>query len=142
MNSNARASVACGEVTENLVDDNQSGKESKEDEPGEIITDLDFFGAFSLVNVQLQWRDLSADLDKKESDSEDLWNPKELFVDAVELFSNGTVNDVLPTPSFIAIKNFFVPLAAISAEGCTEISNIELSTQNVQTITNLCLTGF
>lgn len=40
--------------------ENDSQDEDSSEIPTEKITKLDFFGAFSLVNVQLQWRDLHA----------------------------------------------------------------------------------
>jgi len=86
MNSNARASVKGTDAVENSADNQQSKKDSKEQSSGEIITDLDFFGAFSLVNVQLQWRDLVADLNEEDADSNPSFDPNEIFVEESQFF--------------------------------------------------------
>lgn len=101
VNSNARASVTTNKLIENSTDENQSENQSPEQEPTEIITDLDFFGAFSLVNVQLQWRDLCVDLSKEESDSDSSLDPKELYVDGVEFFSFSANDEIISTPAII-----------------------------------------
>lgn len=112
MNSNARASVAANELIENSSGDDESNNESKEHDSGEIITDLDFFGAFSLVNIQLQWKDFFIDLNEEESDSDSSSNPKELFVNDVDVMSSATNDESLPTPSVLAKEIDLLSLTA------------------------------
>ena len=132
MNSTARASETNDGVVENSANDNEPDKEKNHRGSGEIITDLDFFGAFSLVNVQLQWRDITADLGEEESDSDELWNSKEMFVEATELSSDTGLND-LSTPVVISITNFFVPLSALRTQDKADFT-FNQSEQNAQTI--------
>jgi hypothetical protein len=131
INANARAAADSKELIEKSTQKDNSGDESQH-EPEEQITQLDFFGAFSLVNVQLQWRDLSADLNEEESDSDELWNSKEVFVDAVELFTDAGSN-ALPSPVVISTTNFFVPFSVSRVNNKVDL-NFNPSEQNAQTI--------
>lgn len=55
---NVRAANDSNKSIQKASDEENSEKESQDREPKETISKLDFFGAFSLVNIQLQWRDL------------------------------------------------------------------------------------
>lgn len=107
VNINAIAGVDVDEVILNETDKEQSGDESQEHEPEETITELDFFGAFSLVNVQLQWRDLHISLNDEAANSESSVNKTELSLEEVENVSSGDQDQI--TPSSI-INNGVVPL--------------------------------
>ena len=102
VNMNVRASVASGELVQKSTDKEQSDKESQQ-EPKETITELDFFGAFSLVNIQLQWRDLHGGLNDEVTDVESE-NPKELTLEEVETLS-------------LEVKERFVPVSPIINNG-------------------------
>ena len=115
MNKNVRAAINSAKVIQKSTDKDQSEKESQEHEPEESIDQLDFFGAFSLVNVQLQWRDLESGLSDEEAEAESSINQKELYLehleqtssDEVQVVSNSlaiiTGNDVLPIGVFRTI---------------------------------------
>ena len=134
MNSNARASVAANEKIENSTDENQSNKESKEHESGEIITHLDFFGAFSLVNIQLQWRDLYVDLSEEESDSDSSFDPNEIFVERADFFSLTTSDEFQSATTILNIGMSLVPVTTYrSVDGKVNDTPVQ-SEQNTRTI--------
>ncbi len=134
MNSNARASVAESELLENSTDENQSDKESKDQESGEIITHLDFFGAFSLVNIQLQWRDLYVDLNKEESGSDSSFDPNEIFVDGVEYFSLTTSDEFQSASAILNIGISLLPVTTYrSVDGKMNTTPVQ-SEQSIRTI--------
>ncbi|MDG1332554.1 MAG: hypothetical protein P8P74_09505 [Crocinitomicaceae bacterium] len=134
MNSNARASVAVNDAIENSTDDDQSNEEAPEHEPGEMITNLDFFGAFSLVNVQLQWRDLFVDLTEDESDSDSAIDPNELFVDGIDFFSLTTSDEFQSAAAIVNIGITLIPETTYrSVDGKVNADPI-LSEQSMRTI--------
>lgn len=98
LDMNVRAAVDSKKVTSTADD---SKKESKKQESQEIITDLDFFGAFSLVNIQLQWRDLSSVLNNESTDAESSINPIALSLEEVEKLVLGENGQIVPVSPII-----------------------------------------
>lgn len=73
--NSAKASSGMSVLAKKLADKegkNQSGETGELPKSQEKATGIDFFGAFSLVNVQLQWRDLHADLNDESTEVESL----------------------------------------------------------------------
>ncbi|GEM_PF-3647525 len=60
--------------------DRHSDDQPSQDQPQESFSELDFFGAFSLVNIQLQWRDLHMVSNQEATDAESVVK----FIDQVE----------------------------------------------------------
>ncbi len=79
----------------------KSDKESQEQEPKETITKLDFFGAFSLVNTQLQWRDFPIGLNDENTDAASSVNPKELPFEEIGTFPIEDNEQIAPTSTII-----------------------------------------
>ncbi len=75
LDMNVRAAVSSKKIHSKSTEKDDSKKESNEQEPREIITHLDFFGAFSLVNVQLQWRDLNSILNTESKAAKSSFDP-------------------------------------------------------------------
>ena len=69
LDMNVRAAVDSKKADAKSSEKDDSEKESEEKQSQEVITNLDFFGAFSLVNIQLQWRDLSSMLNNESTDA-------------------------------------------------------------------------
>lgn len=110
MNTNVRASVDTKELIEESTQKGQSENESQ-NESEEQITHLDFFGAFSLVNVQLQWRDYYAELDDEVSDSESSDNQKELYLEKVESLSSNDEDQAVSASPIIGSAIAVIPVS-------------------------------
>ena len=101
LDMNVRAAVDSKKVNSKSTEKDESKKKSNEHEPKEIITDLDFFGAFSLVNIQLQWRDLSSVLNNEATDAESSINPIGLSLQELENLALDVQGKTLPASASI-----------------------------------------
>lgn len=94
MDMNVRAAIDSKKADSKSTEKGDSKKKSGEKQPQEVITNLDFFGAFSLVNIQLQWRDLSSMLNNESTDAEFSLDPIKRSLQELEKLSldgNGKV---------------------------------------------------
>lgn len=96
LDMNVRAAVDSKKVNSKSTEKDDSEKDSNDHEPKETITDLDFFGAFSLVNIQLQWRDLSSVLNNEATAAESSINPIALSLQEVENLALDVQGKTLP----------------------------------------------
>ena len=93
------------------TDKDQSSKDSQQDEPQETITHLDFFSAFSLVNIQLHWRDIHTGLKDDVKDAEANENQNELALEEAEIFSMWDKAQTVPVSPIITTKIDVVPIS-------------------------------
>lgn len=98
---NVRAGIDSSDSIQREIDKEQSDEEPQQRESDVTISQLDFFGAFSLVNTQLQWRDYHIALNDEESDVELSTNPKELFLNKIEILPLELEGQIVPTSPII-----------------------------------------
>lgn len=111
VNMNVRAGIDSDELLQKSTDKEQSDKESQQQEPKETISRLDFFSAFSLVNVQLQWRDYHIGLNDEVTDVDSSTNPKELFLNKIETLPLELEGQIVPTSPIINTSDAIVPIS-------------------------------
>lgn len=109
LDMNVRAAVDAKKVNSKSTQKKDSEKDSKEQEPQEIITHLDFFSAFSLVNVQLQWRDLSSVLNNESTDAESTINSNALSLLAVVDLTLEGKSQLASSPSIVKSNLEVIP---------------------------------
>lgn len=114
MNSSVRASVNVAEELQTA--DTKSKGDAQDHESEEIITHLDFFSAFSLVNVQLQWRDLHIGLNDEVTNAESSANQKERSIENVEWLSLDEDTHVVSTPVVIPNELLFAQVSLFSKD--------------------------
>ena len=97
---NVRAGVAAPNGAQETTEKEQeSDRESQQQESKLVLTELNFFDAFSLVNIQLQWRDLHLEADGGVTDLESLLNADDHSSEEIELLSLDRENTALPISS-------------------------------------------
>ena len=107
---NVRAAVAASNGVQKTTDQGQeSDKESENKETKLVLTELDFFDAFSLVNIQLQWRDLHLEADQELTELESA-ETNEHSSEKIELVSLDRENTLLPV-SLPIKSNYAIVLA-------------------------------
>lgn len=108
VNENVWASADAKKEVSQQPKDEQSEGNSQQEEENEKITEWDFFGAFSLVNVQLQWRDLHLGVVEEPTQTESSEGQRDISFEAVvtDFFAGDSQDLPLPvvvsTPSVIA----------------------------------------
>ncbi len=112
VNENAWAGVDANEEVASPASSEKSDDKSQNEEENEKITDWDFFGAFSLVNVQLQWRDLHLGVVNEPTQTESSEGHQDIsFEVAVTDFFKGKDQlvpvAVLPSLPFFAVRSSF-----------------------------------
>ncbi len=110
VNSNVRANVDSNKSIQKAKDKGESEKESQEREHKETITELDFFGAFSLVNVQLQWRDLHIGLIDEAKCSKSKINRKQLPLEEVKTLPLEINEQVAPSSPIVHTGGNVIPI--------------------------------
>ncbi|PHR30403.1 MAG: hypothetical protein COA38_10140 [Fluviicola sp.] len=98
---NVRAGIDSSDSIQRETDKEQSDKEPQQRESDVTISQLDFFGAFSLVNTQLQWRDYHIALNDEGADVELSTNPKELFLNKIDILPLELEGQIVPTSPII-----------------------------------------
>lgn len=83
----------------------QSEKDQQQDESKESITELDFFSAFSLVNIQLQWRDLHVGQQNDLNDLESTSQSKGLSFDEVSNWNWEDEAQHAPSNAFVPAED-------------------------------------
>lgn len=134
VNSNVRAAVNAGKLVQNGTDEDQSEKDSQDHEPKETITELDFFGAFSLVNVQLQWRDFHSGLKDELTDSKRLANKKDLSSEEVKTLNLELDEQVVAASPVIITSLAVVPVSAYRTIDGTTNFKCSQNKQHARTI--------
>ncbi len=109
VNVDAIAGVDSTDLVQNETDKEQPGN-GPQHESEESITELDFFGAFSLVNIQLQWRDLDIGLNAEEAEAESSVNQLELPLIEVEKLSTDNQDQITPLSSLINNEITVIPV--------------------------------
>lgn len=104
LDMNVRAADISRKVVSKSTEKDDSEKESKDKEPQEIITHLDFFGAFSLFNVQLHWRDLSSAVNNESEEAKSSIDPSVFSLREVKRLLSGG-NDQLVSAFPIITKS-------------------------------------
>jgi hypothetical protein len=108
-NMTVRASVNSDEQPLKSTDKDQSEKESQEQESDKTISQLDFFGAFSLVNIQLQWRDIYSGASDDMDDEESSENKKELSLE--EALSLEVNEQIIPNSLTATTATSIIPVS-------------------------------
>ena len=143
MDMNVRAAIdtkkASSKSTEKEDSEKKSDdKESNDKESKEKITKLDFFGAFSLVNIQLQWRDLSSVLNNESTDANASPDPiKRSLQELQKLSSDGKNKLVSPSPNLNAFcgvipVGIFQPIDGKPHFTCSQNKQIRLTIAYIQ----------
>ena len=110
VNENVWAGANTNKKVQEKVDD-QSTSESPEEEENETFTDWDFFGAFSLVNIQLQWRDHYSGVISEPTQTESSEGHQKTQFEAVSTdVCNGS--DLAPINAVIPVRTSIVPLTS------------------------------
>jgi hypothetical protein len=130
---NVRAGVDSEALEQKTTDQGQSDKES-EQEPLETISQLDFFGAFSLLNIQLHWRDLHIGLNDDIKDAESALNQTELSLEEVETLFIEDNEQIAPPSPIITTAISVVPLSTYRTIGGTTDFICSQNTQRASTI--------
>ncbi len=135
VNMHAIAGSDSEALVQKATDKEKSDKESQEREPEETITKLDFFGAFSLVNTQLQWRDFPIGLnDDEATDAVSSVNPKELPFEEIGTFSIEDNEQIAPTSTIITPRVDVVPVSSYRTLNGTTHFIYSQNTQRSSTI--------
>jgi hypothetical protein len=109
-NMNVRASVNSDKQLLKSTDKDESENESQEHKSDKSISQLDFFGAFSLVNMQLQWRDLHSGLNDGIDDEESSENKEEISLEE-EVLSLEMNEQIIPTSLTATTATSTIPVS-------------------------------
>lgn len=111
VNENAWAGVQASEEVAEATSQKESKSKSSEEEKNEKFTDWDFFGAFSLVNIQLQWRDHYNGLITEPTQTESSVGQKDVSFETVatDYFNHQAQAPIL---SNAPVANIFLPVSS------------------------------
>ena len=135
LDMNVRAALDSKKLVQKTADKDESEKESDHHNSKETISSIDFFGAFSLVNVQLQWRDLHIVLKDELGNSTASVNPTGLSIEEVETLTLEVADQSVPTSPVITNSLSVFPIGTYrDIDGTTHFSCYH-NKQTLSTIT-------
>lgn len=115
--------------------------DDSEQEPQETISQLDFFGAFSLVNIQLHWRDLYIGINDDVTDKASDVTEKERVLEEVETLTLEVNEQIAPVSSIITTINNTIPIPAYRSIDGTTNFYCGQNTQRASTIAYIYYCG-